>query len=397
MTDQSLTGPLTAPLTDAIGEAERLIASASFVATEQDLVEGYDYLAGGIRASMQMAWSYEREFPFFVRSTHQLTKMGLDNPDTLYFHANIGDDAEYVVTGRRGSTADLSFQVMNGDYSPASSPDSLAAFDDRQIQVAGDGTFELRFGPAKQNPGPSYFVLGPGSAMLIVREVFSDWENEHPGEIRIERVDTVGKHPEPPDQARMAKRYAVAGKMLLSRIKTWFAFPEWFYLNEPVNTLTEPRVTPGGLASQFSSVGHFDLTEDQAMVVTVPDSGMAYQGLQLGSMWYVSLDYVNHQTSLTAAQARVDPDGKIRFVISERNPGVVNWLECLGHTRGYVQLRWQHVTRDLTAEDGPAAEIVKLDELGKHLPYYEESQMSTSDYEARIAARQRSVARRMLG
>jgi hypothetical protein len=35
--------------------------------------------------------------------------MGLDDPDTLYFHSYLRDDAEYVVTGRRGSTADLSF------------------------------------------------------------------------------------------------------------------------------------------------------------------------------------------------------------------------------------------------------------------------------------------------
>jgi len=374
-----------------------LIESASFIRTERDLVEGYDYLAGGIRASLQMAWGYQRQFPSFLRSTHQFTKMGLDNPDTLYFHANITDDAEYVVTGRRGSTADLSFQVMNGDYSPANSPDSLAAFDDRQIEMADDGSFELHFGPETVDPGANYFVLGPGSAMLIVREVFSDWQREKPGEIRIERVDTAGKHPDPPDQDRMAKRYAVAGKMLLGRIRTWFAFPEWFYLNERVNTLTDPRVTPGGLASQFSSVGHYELAEDQAMVITVPDSAMAYQGLQLGSMWYVSLDYINHQTSLTADQARVDPDGKIRFVVSEHNPGVVNWLECLGHTRGYVQLRWQHVTRDLTAEDGPSAEIVLLDDMRDHLPYYAESQLRREDYEARIAARQRSVAQRMLG
>ena len=63
----------------------------------------------------------------------------------------------------------------------------------------------------------------------------------------------------------------------------------------------------GGLATQFSSAGHFDLGEDQAMIVTVPAAGRdvaPYQGIQLGSMWYISLDYINHQTSLTADQAR---------------------------------------------------------------------------------------------
>ena len=72
------------------------------------------------------------------------------------------------------------------------------------------------------------------------------------------------------------------------------------------------------------------------MIVTVPAAGAAtapYQGIQLGSMWYVSLDYINHQTSLTADQARIDPDGQLRFVISERDPGVANWLELTGRRR----------------------------------------------------------------
>ena len=38
---------------------------------------------------------------------------------------------------------------------------------------------------------------------------------------------------------------------------------------------------------------------------------------------------------LTADQARHDPDGMLRFVISERDPGVANWLETTGHPRGY--------------------------------------------------------------
>ena len=114
-------------------------------------------------------------------------------------------------------------------------------------------------------------------------------------------------------------------------------------------------------------------------------------------MWYVSLDYINHQTSLTADQARTDPDGMIRFVVSERDPGVANWLERTGHRRGYVQLRWQRLSRDLTPDDGPAVELVPFDELPKRLPFHEESRADAADYAARIAARQTAVARRMLG
>src|SRR5258708_24625572 len=98
--------------------------------------------------------------------------MGLENPDTLYFHAYLRDDAEYVVSGRRGSTADLSFQVLKGDYSPVEVPDSLSAFDDRAIEMGEDGRFELRARPAEAGPDP--FPLGPRSSLLPARQVVND-------------------------------------------------------------------------------------------------------------------------------------------------------------------------------------------------------------------------------
>ncbi|MGH3716205.1 MAG: hypothetical protein ACRDT4_22490 [Micromonosporaceae bacterium] len=393
---------VTEPFAAALAQAEEIIRSAPHIRTEQDLIEGYEYLAGSVRASLQMAWAYQRDFPFFVASTGPYTKLGLDNPDTLYFHAYLRDDAEYVVTGTRGSTVDLSFQVLNGDYSPAASPDSLTAFDDRAFDIAPDGRYELRFGPGKApgTAGRNYVTLGAGSAMLVVREVYSDWAAERRGTIRIQRVDRIGATPPPPTADATAKRYAVAGKMLVSRLKTFLAFPEWHYLKLPVNTMTEPRSTPGGLATQFSSVGHYDLADEQVMVITVPAASKQdapYQGFQLGSVWYVSLDYLNHQTSLTADQARLDPDGQIRYVVSESDPGLANWIERTGHARGYLQLRWQRLTRELKPEDGPTIEVYDVAELPRRLPYYEQARVTPQQWTQRIAVRQAAVADRMLG
>jgi hypothetical protein len=235
--------------------------------------------------------------------------------------------------------------------------------------------------------------------MLLAREVFSDWENDRPGEIRIHRADTLGSTPPRVLPETMAKRYDVAGRMLLSRLRTFLAFPEWHYLKLPVNTMTEPRPTPGGLATQYSSVGHYDLDDDQVMVITAPAAAREvapYQGFQLGSMWYISLDYINHQTSLTRDQARVDPDGMIRYIVSERDPGLANWIERTGHRQGYLQFRWQRLTRELKPDDGPEVEVMAFDDLAR-LPHYERQRVSPQEWTARIAARQTAVARRMLG
>ncbi len=375
---------LTKPLQDAIAEAEELIANAPFIRTEQDRLEGYDYLAGRIRMAMQMAFDYDLDRPIFINPTHQFSRQGLDNPDAVYFNAYLREGVEYVVRGRRGTSADLSFQVMGGTYSADSAATSLMAFDDRELEVADDGTFEFTY------------TAEPGAKTMIVREVFNDWDAEERGTLTIERPDTIDQPAKPLTEKLLARKYEVAARSLVGSIQTWFAFPQFFQYKEPVNTLTAPQSTPGGLASQRSSIGHYELAHDEAMVVTVPEcTDCSYQGIQIGSDWYASTDYETHQTSLTKAQAVTDPDGKMRFVVSEGNPGIANWLETTGHRTGSMMLRWQRLERDLTQEaDGPTIEIVKLADVHQHLPHY--TPITTEEYAERIAARQRSVARRMI-
>lgn len=374
---------LTKPFTDAIAEAEELIRNAEFIRTEQDLDEGYDYLAGRIRASLQLAFDHDLDRPVLINSTHQFSKQGLDNPDAVYWHAYLAADGEYVIRGRRGTTADLSFQVMGGTYSATSAPASLAAFDDRELDIDDDGTFEWRFGPLE------------GAKTLIVREVYNDWDTEQRGELWIERTSSVGRPAKPLERSRLAKKYEIAGKLLTGSIQTWFAFPHFFQYQEPVNTLTAPKPTPGGLESQRSSIGHYELEPDEALIVTVPRcTDCSYQAIQIGSDWYASTDYETHQSSLTKAQSVLDPDGLLRYVISEGNPGVANWLETTGHRTGPMMLRWQRLERDLGPDDGPTVEKVKLADVPDVLPHF--TPITTEEYAERISARQRSVAKRML-
>lgn len=373
----------TDPLTSAIAEAEKLVADAPFIETEADLLEGMQYLAGCIAGCMHLAFDYDRDHPFLQSGTGPFTKMGLDNPDTLYFGTRVHANHDYVVTGRRGTTTDLSFQLLGGEYTDDNVPASQAAFDDRELEIAADGSFEWRVRPT--SPG-----------QLVIREVYGDWSAQR-GTLAISRLDTAGTAPPPLTRETIEKRYATAGKQLVNRVKTWLQFPQWFYLDLPVNTMVAPRLTPGGLATQYSSVGHYDLRPDQALVITIPVSDAPYLGFQLGSMWYISLDYINHQTSLNNTQAQADPDGKVRVVVADRNPGVTNWVETLGHRRGILQFRWQRVSRQLTEADGPTVELVDFDAIPAKLPHYEHNKISDDEWRARIALRQQQIAARMLG
>ena len=173
VSEQSAAYGLTEPLQKAIAEAEELIANAPFIRTEADRLEGYEYLSGRIRMAMQTAFDYDLDQPLFVNPTHQFSKQGLDNPDAIYLNAYLREGVEYVVRGRRGTSADLSFQVMGGAYTADSAATSLMAFDDRKLLLDEDGGFEFTY------------VAEPGAKTMIVREVFNDWDTETRGTITI--------------------------------------------------------------------------------------------------------------------------------------------------------------------------------------------------------------------
>ena len=127
--------------------------------------------------------------------------MGLDNPDTMYFGTRVQPGHEYVVTGRRGTTTDVSFQLLGGEYTDDNVPDSETAFDDRKLDIAADGTFEWRFTPRR----PS---------QLVIREVYNDWSAQR-GTFAIARTDTAGTAPPPltqgADREALRRRGQAAG------------------------------------------------------------------------------------------------------------------------------------------------------------------------------------------
>ena len=394
-----MTGNATAPLAAALAEAEEIIRTAPHVRTEADVAEGLDYLMGTIRGAIETGQHRGRTHPQLFQATGPYTKMGLDNPDTLYFYANLADGAEYVVEGRRGTTADLSFQVMAGNYSADERAASHAVFDDRALEIDADGRYSFRMGPARSDDDegdPGYVVLHPGSSMIAVREVFSDWDVEEAGSATLRRVDAAGTAPDAPTLAGQERFYAKLAEALIGRLRTWLAFPGWFFGEQERNTLYTPRSTPGGLTTQYSSAGIFELEPDEAMVISVPVAGVPYQGFQLGSLWYISLEYVNHQTSLTADQAHVTDDGMIHLVLSERDPGLANWLELLGHREGIMQFRWQRVDEPITDALGPTCKVVPFDSLADEVPGYAEQRVTPEQWRERIAARQQAFARRGL-
>ena len=55
---------------------------------------------------------------------------------------------------------------------------------------------------------------------------------------------------------------------------------------------------------------------------------------------FLTVDWMNHQSSLNGFQARRDADGKFRAVIARRDPHAPNWLDTGGRRRGFIVIRW---------------------------------------------------------
>ena len=186
------------PLVAAIAEAEKLVAAAPHIETEADLLEGLQYLAGCVAACTHMVFDYDRDHPVLLSGTGPFTKMGLDNPDTMYFGCRVQPDHDYVVNGVRGTTTDLSFQLLGGEYTDDNVPASQAAFDDRELEIASDGSFQWQVRPTS-------------TGQLVIREVYGDWSARR-GTLTISRSDTAGTAPPPLTRATIEKRYSHSRK-----------------------------------------------------------------------------------------------------------------------------------------------------------------------------------------
>ena len=84
-----------------------------------------------------------------------------------------------------------------------------------------------------------------------------------------------------------------------------------------------------------------------------------YWNLQLGNIWAESLDYQFRQVHVNSHTAQLRPDGSFQLVVAHRDPGLPNWLDTSGHTRGTMAVRWVRAE----SHPEPICRLVKLSEL----------------------------------
>ena len=120
-------------------------------------------------------------------------------------------------------------------------------------------------------------------------------------------------------------------------------------------------------------------------------------GIQLGSPWFVSLDYENHTSSLNQQQLNCPKEGKNCYaVIAGFDTGVANWLDTAGHEQGVIFVRWQGL--DAAPADGAQPRTRLLDtEALKDFQRQHQPLIDATTRKALISERRRSVHRRFGG
>lgn len=131
----------------------------------------------------------------------------------------------------------------------------------------------------------------------------------------------------------------------------------------PVNAL---EFTNYGFATKQKYIeGRLDFRTDEALIVeTEIPKVCRYWSIGLSDMMFATLDWVNNQSSLDRGQARLDTDEKLRLVIAHSDPGVPNWLDTVGRSRGEIGVRWY----ECGASPLPTVRKVPLADIRKYLP-----------------------------
>jgi hypothetical protein len=376
-------------LVESLAKAGDFVEGHRWYGSEREQAEAYRHIMRILISSLEERGLNDAGFPYF-RVIRPRTKSGMDNSDQRYLAAALDGGSEYRVWGTRGSSRRLDF-VLYEDVVQGRTLDALSTDD---LEVAEDGSFALIISPERQRGNWLQSEAVP--LKLLVRQIHSDWASELPGEVHVDRLGQQPGDAPRMNASIMAQRLHAVAEDFSTRVRHWPEFSRTRIAVAPANWLTPPVDTGdvGGLPGRLMVGGHFDLLEDEALIIKSYPNNARYQGIQLGHHWWESLDYADRQSSLTADQSTLSSDGAYYYVLAHRDPGVANWLDTEGFQRGVIFMRYDGMQPAIIPDgEEPSAQKVPFDEIRQQLPA-DEPHVSPRQRAAEIAIRRRHVQQR---
>ena len=307
--------------------------------------------------------------PVFMPLWNFAFNQGGPDPDYVYSTVEIDPAGEYCISGFRGTSrfveiTQQTFDILRpANSSVGNSVPGTHDLDD--LTLGDDGAFRVLLSARRpEGHHGDWWELGDKTKRLLMRKCSCDWRNEQDARVAIDRLDVEAQDMAPEESAR---RFSDLAAWVEGMIGFDMDLVRWYREHHGVNTFMRSTKVDsmGGLPSQIYYDGIYEIADDEALIVEteLPANCRYWQALVADDR-FCTVDWVNRQSSLNDTQARLDADGRFRFVVSRQDPGVPNWLDKADHPWGVIQMRLNR------ADSCPEPTIVKVKVLDvrAHLP-----------------------------
>lgn len=308
--------------------------------TELELVEGLRFLARVTALCSELSVDVDVERPWFFSMNTPARLVGGPNPDGEYYLAMIDGRRRYRVSGTRGTTAYLGFQVLAGI---GLTPRRMGAYlSDREL---GTGEYSFLLSATKPSAeelqGGVWLEMPEDSSAIVVREYIGDRASEVAATMRIEPLEPVGT-PQLPTDAGLAEQLT-GFAWTIAKLATLHRSIRPDLLELP-NVLVTAEAAALGAADttpdNLYMMGTFRLAPGQVLELDLDPPDTRYWSVTLENIWHECLEPRRRRSSLTNRAAAAGPDGRVKVVISDHDPGAGNWLDTGGRHRGFIVVRW---------------------------------------------------------
>lgn len=316
------------------------------------------------------------------------SRWGIDNPDTVYRVIPISGDERYRITGRVAETRLPENYFTLWD----SKMNTVDVLNGSLLELESDGSFEIFVDSDSKGDRANHVRSAPEAHEFYIRDVLQNWSVDTPNVLKIERLGG------PPNRAALSLDEQAEGtaKLMLHYADSTVRFNQQAY-DKPVNELQFKidRDTDGALRNQIYILGHFDLEEDQALVINVHLAGAGYFIAPITNCWGTTNEVVHRTGSLNKAQSVPNADGTYTFVLSQHDPGVPNWLDPTDMREGILTLRWAEFPGEgLSSDVTASSRVVPLERLRDFLPE-ETVAFGAADRKAQLSERAAGYLRRL--
>ena len=267
-------------------------------------------------------------------------KIGLDNPDYVYFNVPLSHRHKYIVRGHMGDAHLIGFGTFSGGLGTKEGLIRDGYLESSELELGPDGHFEIHLGPEKSE-NPNWLPMKEKTNSIQIRQTLLERARQRPGPIELERLGESPPAP-PLDPARFASVLDRAGGIVAGTVGQFLGWTKSFAAHPHEIRPLDPALMTFAQGDPNTSYnyGYWNLDEDEAFVIEFTPPECEYWILQIGNHWLESFDFMHRNTHVNHHTAIADSNGLVRVVISATDPGLPNWLDTAGHQRGALALRW---------------------------------------------------------